>query len=286
MTSKENPIGQNAMAQQLRISQATVSRLIHSKLGKTVRRKKEVHVLSESHKKNRKTNSRKLYEAHLAGKKTEFVATLDEAFFSISDCNGSRKIYYDTEGKGTSKYVKVKRESFGKKFMVVGVMTGRGTLPLIKVPPKVKINSDYYIGKVLRPILETGIPTLYGSDTDKVFIHHDKASSHTSKKTQDYTTEINSRLGITVISNKDIPVKSPDVSPLDFFGFGYLKQQLFRRRATTLDGVWKVLKEEWAKITPEKCQNVFQAWKRRLRVCSKLDGEHIEHTRQIHKRKV
>src|SRR5688500_13000409 len=32
-----------------------------------------------------------------------------------------------------------------------------------------------------------------------------------------------------------------DVSPLDFFGFGYLKRQLFKRRATTQKGVWKVL---------------------------------------------
>jgi len=30
-------------------------------------------------------------------------------------------------------------------------------------------------------------------------------------------------LGIKVIKYSDIPVKSPDVSPLDFFGLGYVK---------------------------------------------------------------
>jgi len=37
--------------------------------------------------------------------------------------------------------VKQETEKLAKKFMVVGAITRRGVLPLIKVPPKVKINS-------------------------------------------------------------------------------------------------------------------------------------------------
>ncbi|UYV75772.1 PRLHR [Cordylochernes scorpioides] len=55
---------------------------------------------------------------------------------------------------------------------------------------------------------------------DKVFLHHDKASSHTSNKTQQFLQEMKDTLGLNFIRNSDIPVKSPDASPLDFYGFG------------------------------------------------------------------
>lgn len=170
--------------------------------------------------------------------------------------------------------------------MVVGAIGGRGTLALIKVPPKVKINADWYITHVLKPILEIHIPHKYGKDTAKVFVHHDAATSHTSNKTEQYTDDIRRRLGITVIRKSDIPIKSPDISPMDFFGFGYLKQRLFHRKARTLDGLWKVVKDEWSKLQPEKCAEVFSAWKRRLRTCAKMHGAHIEQTKTIHRRRI
>jgi hypothetical protein len=38
--------------------------------------------------------------------------------------------------------------------MVVGAISGHVTLPPIKVPPKAKINADYYISHVLKSICE------------------------------------------------------------------------------------------------------------------------------------
>ena len=100
-----------------------------------------------------------------------------------------------------------RRESFNKKFMVVGVMTGKGTLILIKVPEKVKISSEYCIQHVLKPIPEVGIPKLYGMDTSKVFLHRDAAPSHTSNKTAQYSAEVKRKFGISIIPRSDIPVK-------------------------------------------------------------------------------
>jgi hypothetical protein len=107
--------------------------------------------------------------------------------------------------------------------MVVGAMCGKGVIPFIKVPPKVKVNSKMYIEQILKPILEVHIPRIYGDEVNKVIVHHEQASSHTSKKTQAYATDLKRRLGITIIPNAHIPVKSPDVSAMDFYGFGSLK---------------------------------------------------------------
>ena len=121
--------------------------------------------------------------------------------------------------------------------MVIGVITGRGILPLYRVPSNVKICAQYYVNYVLKPLFEEHLPRLYGEDMKKVFFHHDKATSHTADLTTKYLEKAKRETGISYIEKHDIPVKSPDASPLDFFGFGYLKQELSKRRATTLNGI-------------------------------------------------
>jgi len=233
------------MADKLHCSIKTIYKIIHGDLNKFTHVKKKVHALKESHKQNRKTNSRKLYEKHLAGKKSEFVVTLDEALFYLQDVNGTRTICYTKDKEAVMSFVNEKPEKFGKKFMVVGAMTGRGVLPLVRVPQNVKINSKEYVDRVLKPLLEVGVVGLYGEEASKVYILHDAAPAHTSTFTRAYAEDLKERLGMTIIFNKEIPVKSPDTSPMDFFGFGYLKQKLKGRRARTLDGVWKILNQLW-----------------------------------------
>jgi hypothetical protein len=286
LTSKPNPKYQYQLARDVKVSQSSINRIIHQDLKKKTRRKRRVHRLNASHKKNRTTNSRKLYEGHLAGNRSEFVVTLDEAYFFIGDTNGKRSIYYNRHVNDSEPYVHEHKEKFEKKVMVVGAMSGRGVLPLIRVPQNVKINSARYVEDVLKPLLEVEVPKLYPGECDKVFVHHDAASSHTARNTQAYATHLKQNLGITLIQNKEIPVKSPDASPLDFYGFGHLKQALFKRKATTLEGIWKVLVDEWKKVTPETCRKVFNSWKRRLLTISKRHGEHVENTKIIHRRRI
>ena len=100
-------------------------------------------------------------------------------------------------------------------------MTVRGVLSLIRVPPK-----DYYIEHVLKPLLESKVVKLYGEEACKVLVHHDAAPAHTANKTKAYAQELKTKLGIPFIDKEHIPVKAPDTSPLDFYGFGYLKQRL------------------------------------------------------------
>jgi hypothetical protein len=81
-------------------------------------------------------------------------------------------------------------------------------------------------------------------------------------------------------------VKSPDCSPLDFFGFEYLKQKLFRKKPKTENGLWKACRDVWSTITPEMAKLVFGSWKRRCRAITKANGSHIEQTKKIHRRRI
>jgi len=287
MTTRENPKSQRNMAKLLGTSQATIQKVIKVDLKLNTRRKVRVHVLKPHHIKNRRTAARKLYEKHLAGKKFENVVTLDEGWFYIANCDGKRRICYRRKGeKVPSNWVVEKGESYGEKIMVVGAMSGKGVLPLRRVPQNVKINSHYYIEEVLKPWLEVEIPKLYGNDTKNVVVHHDQASSHMSKETAAYAAGLKSRLGITILDKSEIPVKSPDISPMDFFGFGFMKQRLFSRKPKTLEGLWKVIKEDWSKVTPQMVLNVMKSWKRRCRLVKTTKGGHIESITKIHYRKL
>jgi len=285
MVTKENPETYRNIKNKKDIGLDTICKIIHIDLKLENRKKTKVHRLTQEHKKNRKTTCRKLYENHLAGDKTQYAVTLDEALVYLHNSNGKREICYIKNGESIPEsWIFEKAESFDESFMVVGIITGKGTLPLIRVPSKVKINAQYYIDFVLQPLFEIHLPRLYGKNMKKVFFHHDKASSHTANLTIGYLEEMKTKYGITYLEKEDIPVKAPDASPMDFYGFGYLKQELLKRRATTLDGVWKIAQGVWSDIKLDTIKKVFASWKRRLRMVSAMDGAHIENIKGIHKK--
>lgn len=286
LVDKEDPPTYDQMMSKFNVSRPTLSKIIHKDLKLQKRKKPKVHRLTTNARKNRKTNCRKLYENHLAGNRSEFAVTLDEALVYQQDSNKSRDIcYLEASESLPESWVFEKGESFQQGFMVIGVITGRGAVPLFRVPSRVKINAQYYIDYVLKPLFEEHLPRLYGNDIDKVFFHHDKATSHTAKITTDYLERQKRERGIDYIKPEDIPVKAPDASPLDFFGFGYLKQELAKKRARTLDGVWKLSKRVWSQIDEPTIERVFAAWKRRCRMISRQDGAHVEQTKNIHRRR-
>ncbi|UYV76765.1 hypothetical protein LAZ67_14001977 [Cordylochernes scorpioides] len=268
LATTENPPSQRQLSRMCGTSLKTINNIIHKDLELDTRRKGKVHKLTPFHMKNRATNARKLYEEHLAGSRSEYTATLDEAWMYVTYCNGIRKICYIKRGNQVpDNWVHQCSETFPKGFMVVGVMTGQ-----------------FYIECVLKPVIEQ-LKDLYPGEMDKVFLHHDKASSHTSNKTQQFLQEMKDTLGLNFIRNSDIPVKSPDASPLDFYGFGMLKQWLFNRRPKTEAGLWKAAQEEWSNVSLSKVKEVFAAWKVRCREIAKKKGKHIEHMKKIHNKK-
>jgi hypothetical protein len=238
-----------------------------------MRKKRKVHKLTDDHCANRKTNCRKLYERHLAKDRSEYVVTLDESYIYLSYCNGISKICYVQRGEQTpEEWVNDCKENFPIGFMIVGALTGRGPLPLIRVPPKVKMSAKYYVDFVLKPLLEVELPKLYPNEVYKVYLHHDKCTSHTAAFTQEYLQNLQHRTAIDFIKNEEIPVKSPDASPMDFFGFRYLKQKLSRRHATTTEGVWKLCNSIWSTVGAQMTKKVFDSWKRRCCLIGKGTG--------------
>lgn len=272
----------NALAKSMNIASTTFRRAL--KMLKLKRKKKlKVHYLSSKDKANRKRNSRKLYDT-LRGSK--IVMTLDESRIYYHKGTGGADYYYIEYGKEEESRIQDVKEVYPQNFMIVGSMSADTTFPLMKVPAKCTVDARYYIDHVLRPLVEKHLIPYYGDDIGKVVIHHDKAPAHTAKITRQYLMELNKNHGISFIEKEDIPVKGADISPLDFFGFGVIKQKLQCTRAKTEKGIWKSCRRIWSEVTPETCRNVFAAWKRRCRAVFRGDGGHVEPLKKIHRRKI
>lgn len=280
MVSIYNPRTQKHISQRVKVSTSTVNRIIKKDLNLERRHKAKVHALRPQHIAERKTNCRKLYERHLAGDKWKFVVTLDEAWVYLTDCGKNRAIFYrPRDSKGRSDWVRECKESFPRGFMVVAGYCYKGQLKMHRVEKNAKVNAVYYQTNILEPIYREEIPALYGAEASKVWIHQDKAASHTARSTVAYMKEMEKETGIHAIPYSEIPVKSPDASPMDFCGFGLLKRALGNRRPKTVDGLWKVCIDEWARIDPAVLQRSLLQWKLRCRAIVRRQGLQIEHNR-------
>ncbi|GFV54757.1 uncharacterized protein TNCV_3844761 [Trichonephila clavipes] len=156
--------------------------------------------------------------------------------------------YCSTDGNEGTKWLRLCTVKFLKEFRISCKTSNNGKLKIKKVSSKAKINSLYYQKKILEPIFEEEIQTLYGKDIYKVGFHVDKVPSHTSKSTAAYLTKKESETGLKCIPFDEIRVKSPYTYPMDFFAFGLLNRALGKRNPSTPNGLWKTVQKEWSEI--------------------------------------
>ncbi|CAG7823770.1 unnamed protein product [Allacma fusca] len=116
--SNVNALSPRAIAKKLGTFHTTVNKIIRGNLAMQTRRKHRGHTLKDSNKQNRKTNARELYKRHLAGKRSDFAVTLEEAYFYIQDCSGERRIFFTKARNLEVTPVMNKKETFGEKIMI------------------------------------------------------------------------------------------------------------------------------------------------------------------------
>jgi len=72
------------------------------------------------------------------------------------------------------------------------------------------------------------------------------------------------------------PARSPDLNPLDYFLWGYLKSEVFRNRPKNTDALKENIIAACHNVTPEMLQNVIGSWEMRLRHCITAGGRQFE----------
>lgn len=73
------------------------------------------------------------------------------------------------------------------------------------------------------------------------------------------------------------PARSPDLSPLDYFLWGYLKCKVFATKPSDINELKRRIRTECREIPAGVTENVKQEFVLRLSHCQIVNGEHFEH---------
>ena len=73
------------------------------------------------------------------------------------------------------------------------------------------------------------------------------------------------------------PPHSPDLSPLDFYYWGYLKDTTYNPQPNSLAELQVAITREIRKISNETCAAVIRNFKHRVDVVVLQKGRHLEH---------
>lgn len=73
------------------------------------------------------------------------------------------------------------------------------------------------------------------------------------------------------------PPHTPDLSPLDFFLWGYLKDRLYKVQPKNTDQLKQSIRCENRKITGDMCNNVMENFMKRVEMVRRHNGRHFEY---------
>lgn len=152
-------------------------------------------------------------------------------------------------------------------------ISSNGKTKLRWVEKGAKVNSKYYIDKVLKPFLRNDVMALY---PDGNFIFHQySAPAHKAASTIEFLVQNK----VNFIREEDWIPCSPDAAPMDFGIWGYMKNKLKFKKVRTLNGLKKAVEGVWKELPQELIDNVLAAWPKRVYKIYKAKGHQIEQLR-------
>ncbi|OWA51167.1 hypothetical protein BV898_15661 [Hypsibius exemplaris] len=96
------------------------------------------------------------------GRKWENILTIDEAWVYLTNCKRRQRIYYEFRGEHTEEsWTKFWKESHPKNVIFIAGVCNCGKTKIRVIKPSAKINSKYYIEKVLTLMFRDDVPRLF-----------------------------------------------------------------------------------------------------------------------------
>ncbi|KAJ3665544.1 hypothetical protein Zmor_001035 [Zophobas morio] len=77
--------------------------------------------------------------------------------------------------------------------------------------------------------------------------------------------------------NPEWPARSPDLTPLDYSIFGWMKDNIYKHRLHTLEELMDAIIHCCQNIDVVMLENIFENKKRRVALCLQQNGEHFQH---------
>lgn len=132
----------------------------------------------------------------------------------------------------------------------------------------------YMLENMLFPIVDN-IDALGPAGT--LFFQHDGAPAHFT-------------LSVRACLNENFPdrwigrggplnwaARSPDLNPLDYFVWGFLKDKVYGSKIHSLDHLMERITEETLRFQADHLSNTLNNFKKRINLCYDQNGQHFEH---------
>lgn len=133
--------------------------------------------------------------------------------------------------------------------------------------------------ELLTNVISDFLEDLPLSDYRNVWFQHDGAPPHKVSSVQQYLRDTFQQQVIGYGGCVEWPPRSPDLTPLDFFLWGYIKQRVYATPPPTLQELRNRITDACASVSPAMLYNVKQEVQSRVQMCIVAKGHHFEHAR-------
>jgi hypothetical protein len=112
-------------------------------------------------------------------------------------------------------------------------------------------------------------------DIDKIFFQQDGAPAHYARQVRDWLNNAFDGRWIGRRGPIEWPPRSPDMTPLDFWLWGYLKDKVYAEKPRTIDELKQLIMEKMTEIPAEMIERVTESVTARMHLCIELEGAQI-----------
>ncbi|GFS52103.1 eyes absent homolog [Trichonephila clavipes] len=127
-------------------------------------------------------------------------------------------------------------------------------------PKKLTVNGDRYRAMITNFF----IPELNNHDVQELWFQQDGATCHTARATIDLLKDMFGDRLISRFGPVNWPPRSRDLTPLDYFLWGYVKSLVYADKPQMLDHLEDNIRRVIADIRPQMLEKVIENWTSRL----------------------
>ncbi|GFW84136.1 mariner Mos1 transposase [Trichonephila clavipes] len=135
----------------------------------------------------------------------------------------------------------------------------------------VTVNGDRYRAMITNFF----IPELNNHDVQELWFQQDGATCHTARATIDLLKDTFGDRLISRFGPVNWPPRSCDLTPLDYFLWGYVKSLVYADKPQTLDHLEDNIRRVIADIRPQMLEKVIENWTSRLDYIRANRGSHM-----------
>jgi len=137
----------------------------------------------------------------------------------------------------------------------------------------VTVTSERYF-EMLRNFLRPQLRSLR-VNMEEMWFQQNGATDHTARASMTVIWQMFPQHVVSRFGDVPWPPRSPDLSPCDFFLWGYLKSKVYVQKPRTVDDLKVSIREEIATVPQKMLINVMQNFEEKLRTCVPQEGRHL-----------